>query len=160
MTQKNFAGLLKAAVVLALLCCAAIYALYVPAVANDARDAAAEYSALYWPALVFIELTAVPILWALVLAWLVASEIGRNNSFCRANAARLKTISLLALADVAYFWLGILVFWFGFNAKSGPMLLLSVMVGTAGIIFAVCAGALSHLTLKAAALREENDLTV
>ena len=49
---------------------------------------------------------------------------------------------------------------FGFGAMSGPALILSVLVGTVGVIIALCAGALSHLILKAAVLREENDLTV
>ncbi len=40
------------------------------------------------------------------------------------------------------------------------MLILAALIGSAGIIVAVCAGALSHLILKAAVLREENDLTV
>ena len=160
MTQKNFSGLLKAAIVLAFLCCLAVYALYVPTIAEESRDMAADFSTLYLPGLIFVELTALPIAVAFVLAWLVARDIGRNNSFSRANAKRLKIISVLALADVAYFWLGILVFWFGFGAASGPELVLAILAGFAGIIIAVCAGALSHLTLKAAALREENDLTV
>ena len=160
MTQKTFANLLKAAVVLALLCCLAVYGLYVPALAEDCRSLEASLSSLYLPGLIFVELTFLPILIALFFAWRVASDIGRDRSFTRENAARMKNISFLAFFDVAYFWLGILVFWFGFSAKSGPMLILAALIGSAGIIVAVCAGALSHLILKAAVLREENDLTV
>ena len=100
MTQKTFANLLKAVIVLALFCCAVVYVLYVPAIAREAADNYAEFSALYVPALVFIELTALPILAALVLAWQIAHAVGQDNSFCRANASRMKAISLLALADV------------------------------------------------------------
>ena len=160
MTQKTFANLLKAAVVLALLCCLAVYGLYVPALAEDCRSMEASLSSLYVPGLVFVELTFLPILIGLFFAWRVAADIGRDKSFTRENAGRMKNISYLALCDVAYFWLGILVFWFGFGAKSGPMLILAALIGSAGIIVAVCAGALSHLILKAAVLREENDLTV
>ena len=160
MTQKTFANLLKAAVVLALLCCLAVYGLYVPALAEECRNIEASLSSLYLPGLIFVELTFLPILIGLFLAWRVAADIGRDKSFTRENAGRMKNISYLALCDVAYFWLGILVFWFGFNAKSGPMLILAALIGSAGIIVAVCAGALSHLILKAAVLREENDLTV
>lgn len=160
MTQKTFANLLKAAVVLALLCCLAVYGLYVPALAEECRSIEASLSSLYLPGLIFVELTFLPILIGLFLAWRVAADIGRDKSFTRENAGRMKNISFLALCDVAYFWLGILVFWFGFNAKSGPMLILAALIGSAGIIVAVCAGALSHLILKAAVLREENDLTV
>ena len=160
MTQKTFSNLLKAAILLAFLCCAAVYGLYVPAIADEARTCDASLSSLYLPCLIFVELTALPILAAFVLAWQIASEIGRDNSFSRANASRMKAISFLALGDVAYFWIGIVVFWFAFNAKSGPLLILTFLVGAAGVIVSVCAGALSHLILKAAVLREENDLTV
>ena len=160
MTQKTFSNLLKAAIVLALLCCAAVYGLYVPAVAGEWKEAAPELSGLYLPCLIFVELTALPILAAFVLSWKIASEIGRDNSFSRENARRMKIISYLALADVAYFWIGIIVFASAFSAMSGPWLILAILVGAAGLIVAVCAGALSHLILKAAVLREENDLTV
>ena len=91
---------------------------------------------------------------------MIAHAVGQDNSFCRANASRMKAISLLALADVAYFWIGVAVLWFGFGVMSGPEFILVVLVGSAGIIVSVCAGALSHLILKASLLREENDLTV
>ena len=160
MTQKTFANLLKTAILLAFLCTAAVYVLYLPAVADETRTVAASLSSLYLPCLIFAELTVVPILCAMVLAWRIASEIGRDNSFCRENARRMKIIAWLALADAAYFWAGILVFWFAFGAASGPLLILSVLIGMVGVIIALCAGALSHLILKAAILREENDLTV
>ena len=160
MTQKTFSNLLKAAILLAALCCAFVYAAYVPAIAEEVRGYAASLSSLYLPALIFVELTALPILIALVLAWMIASEIGRDNSFSMGNARRMQAISYLALGDVVYFLIGIAVFWFGFNAKSGPELILVMLVGSAGIIISVCAAALSHLIRKAAALREENDLTV
>ena len=160
MTQKTFANLLKAAIVLAFLCCAFVYLVYVPAIAEEARLSMPSMSPFFLPALIFVELTALPILAAFVLAWQIAGEIGRDNSFCRANADRMKTIAWLALGDVAYFWIGIAVMWFGFGIQSGPELILAVLIGSAGVILAVCAGALSHLILKAAKLREENDLTV
>ena len=159
MTQKTFANLLKAAILLAALCCVFVYAVYVPAIAGEARAAYEELSALYVPALIFIELTGVPVLVAFVLAWMIARDIGRDQSFSRVNAGRMKTVSILALADVLYFLVGVSVFWFR-GAASGPEFILVILVASAGMIVAVCAGALSHLILKAAKLREENDLTV
>ena len=137
MTQKTFANFLRAAILLALFCCAAVYGLYVPAIADETKTYAASLSSLYLPCLIFVELTALPILAAAVLAWMIAGEIGRDNSFCRDNARRMKIISYLALGDVAYFWAGILFFWFGFGAMSGPALILSVLVGTVGVIIAL-----------------------
>ena len=79
MTQKSFANLLRAAILLTLICCAAVYGLYVPAIAEETRTYAASLSSLYLPCLIFVELTAVPILAALVLAWRIAGEIARDN---------------------------------------------------------------------------------
>ena len=159
MTQKTFSNLLKAVIILAFLCVAVVYALYVPAVADECRTSYPELASLYLPALIFIELTAAPVLAAFVLSWFIARDIGRDQSFTRVNARRMKAISFLALADVVYFLIGICVLW-GFGAASGPMLILVMLICSAGVIAAVCAGALSHLILKAAIMREEQDLTV
>ncbi len=159
MTQKTFANLLKAVIILAFFCVAAVYALYVPAIAEECRTSYEELAHLYLPALIFLELTAAPVLVALVLSWFIARDIGRDQSFTRVNARRMKAISFLALADIFYFFVGICVLWH-FGAASGPMLLLVILICAAGVIAAVCAGALSHLILKAAIMREEQDLTV
>ena len=99
MTQKTFSNLLKAVIILAFLCVAVVYALYVPAVADECRTSYPELASLYLPALIFIELTAAPVLAAFVLSWFIARDIGRDQSFTRVNARRMKAISFLALAD-------------------------------------------------------------
>ena len=159
MTQKTFANLLKAVIILAFLCVAVVYALYVPAAAAEGRASFPELESLWVPALIFVELTAVPVIAALVLSWFIARDIGRDQSFTRVNAHRMKTISFLALADVFYFLVGIGVFW-TLGIASGPLMIFVMLICSAGVIVAVCAGALSHLILKAAVMREEQDLTV
>ena len=127
MTQKTFSNLLKAVIILALLCCLVVYALYVPAVAEECRLMYDELASLYWPALIFIELTVLPVLTAFVLSWLIARDIGRDQSFTYVNARRMKAISFLALGDVFYFIAGICVLWC-FGAASGPMLILVMLI--------------------------------
>ena len=42
----------------------------------------------------------------MALVWKMATEIGRDNSFCMKNALRLRTCSLLAAADTLYYIIG------------------------------------------------------
>ena len=73
------------------------------------------------------------------------------------NARCLRTVSLLAALDAAYFFLGNLVLLF-LNMSHPGVVLMSLLVVFAGV--AVAAAALSHLVRKAALLQEENDLTI
>lgn len=159
MTQKNLSLWLHGVILTAAACVLLVYLWLLPGVTYDL---ASEYHAaafLYYPALFFLEGTALPILSALVFAWLIAREIGRDNSFSRKNAEFMKVIAGLALGDVVYFQLGVLVF-----AVCGilhPSVFIAVfLLDCVGLAISVCAAALSHLILKAAVIREENDLTV
>lgn len=109
-----------------------------------------------------------PVLAALLDAWHICTQIGKNNSFCRSNAMRLRRISHCALLDAGIcIVLGAYTrFFLQFEqlpvSLSSPFdfyfVLLSVTL--AGIVAAIAAGALSHLTLKAASIQDENDLTI
>ena len=104
-------------------------------------------------------ISVVPVGWFLALVWQMAGEIGRDNSFCMENARRLKTCAALALTDTVLY------------AVAGPVLTLTgqlpgrtlaavVLIVAVGLAMAVCCAALSHLTRKAAELKQENDLTI
>ena len=109
-------------------------------------------------------------------AWNIFTQIGRNNSFCVENARRLRRISFCALTDTV---LDIVLLVYGvihrfrFVARFAPDdimkelgedLFLDVVrflfVAFIGVAVTVAAAALSHLTLKAAQLQDENDLTI
>ncbi len=109
-------------------------------------------------------------------AWHIFTQIGKNNSFCVENARRLRRISFCALADtvldVVLLVYGV-IHQFRFAAQFatdnivrdlGDDLFLSVVkflfVAFIGVAVTVAAAALSHLTLKAASLQDENDLTI
>ena len=159
MTQTKLAAWLRAVILAAAVCVLLVYAWLLPMtlmeLLNDIRCGAFLYTAV----LTFLELTGVPILIALGFAWSIAAEIGHDNSFSRKNAVSMKWIAVLALGDVIYFQLGILVF--AFCGCCHPALFIPVFfLDCVGLAISVCAAALSHLILKAAAIREENDLTV
>ena len=109
-------------------------------------------------------------------AWNIFAQIGKNNSFCVENARRLRRISFCALADTV---LDVVLLVYGvinrfqFIASFAPDDVMKAMgddlfmavvrflfVAFIGVAVTVAAAALSHLTLKAAQLQDENDLTI
>jgi len=111
------------------------------------------------PCLLFVWVSALPVFAALVLAWLIFAAIGRDNSFCMANALRLRAISILAFADTAFYILG--AFVLGLMKLLHPSILIMVIcIVFMGLAIAVGTAALSHLTKKAADMKAENDLVI
>ena len=103
--------------------------------------------------------TAVPCFAVLVLAWRIATNIGRDRSFSNENASLLKWISVLAAADAAFFFLGNVVMLL-LDMSHPSVVLASFIIVFAGIAVAVISAVLSHLVKKAAVLQEESDLTI
>ena len=159
MTQKNLSYWLKAVIITALMVGIGVYGFFVPQFAESYRDAYDGLSSFYMPMLIFLTGTGVPCFASLIFAWKIASQIGRDNSFCRENAESMKVIAILALADVIYFRVGMIIFAV-VDITTVPMLFMTFLLDIAGLAISVCSAALSHLILKAAMLREENDLTI
>ena len=119
----------------------------------------AEFDWLVTPSIVAVSLSAIPIVIALVLFWQICTEIGRDNSFSCANARYLSGIGLCALVDTGYCAVGTVTV-FVITGGHPSVLLLAVTAVLGGLAIAVAAFLLSHLVLKAAALKDENDLTI
>ena len=123
------------------------------------REAADMYD-MAWleaPGIAAISVSAVPIAVALVFFWMICTEIGRDNSFCRKNARLLTGIGFCALIDTGYCAVGTVTIEL---MVGSPIWLLGLGVCTAGLAIALAAFLLSHLVLKAAELKSENDLTI
>jgi len=158
MKQKELSGWLKVLIIVAYVCCAAAAIWLVPELGRTAVAYELAETWLFWPCLIFFWLTLVPVLWCLVLAWRIAAEIGKDNSFCMENALRLRTVSRLALVDtIAYLIAAIVLTPFGLNLP-GLMLFLAIMI--LGSALSVGMAALSHLIAKAADLKTDSDLTI
>jgi len=108
---------------------------------------------------VFFWISLAPVAAAAVIGWRIFTEIGRDNSFSHINAARLRTVSRLAAADTLWYVLGAAALYLTGVILPGPMLAM-VCIVIFGVIAAAVAATLSHLTEKAAALKDENDLTI
>ena len=118
-----------------------------------------ELEYMYLPCLIFFWVTTVPVYAFIVLVWLIAVEIGRDNSFCRKNADRLRACSLLALLDTVLYLLAAVVLAY-FHLLHISLIIGGVVLCAIGSAVSVCCAALSHLTRKAADMQSENDLTI
>lgn len=159
MNQVRLSRWLKAAFFGAGVCGALVYGYIFPFWGRDIAAQNPEFAYCYWPWLIFLWATAVPCYGILVCGWKIAREIGKNNSFSRKNARLLHGVARLAGGDAVLFFAGNLVFLL-LNMSHPGVALLSLFAVFAGAAVAVFAAALSHLVLKAAEMREENDLTV
>ena len=159
MEQKSLSKWLKLILLGMGICGLAVYFLIVPSFGDSLRSQYPELADRYWPWLSFIWVSGVPCYAVLALGWRIAVNIGRDASFSLENARCLRTVSLLAAGDAAYFFLGNVVLLF-LNMSHPGVTLLSLLVVFAGAAVAVGAAALSHLVRKAALLQEENDLTI
>ncbi len=158
-SRKHLACMLKAVTLLTF--AGVLFAGLVPIpqlvhyVARFYPDYAGFSSAAVW----YVNLGFLPFYGALVLAWQVFSAIGRDESFTRANARRVRGASWLALFEVAYLIGGLI--WFGTRqALSGVTTLGLLGLILLGLAAAVLCYALSVLILQAAEMKEEADLTI
>ena len=109
------------------------------------------------PGIAAVSLSAIPVAIALALFWRICTEIGRDNSFCHRNASRLSGIGFCALIDTGYCAVGTVTLEI---LVGSPIWLLGLGVCTVGLAIALAAFLLSHLVLKAADMKAENDLTI
>ena len=112
---------------------------------------------LVTPGIIAVSVSAIPIAAALILFWKICTEIGKDNSFCHQNARWLSGIGVCALIDTGYCAIGTVTLEF---LVGSPIWLLGTAVCVVGLAIALAAFLLSHLVLKAADLKAENDLTI
>ena len=124
------------------------------------REMGAQNAGTAWlvtPGIIAVSISAAPIAIALVLFWQICTEIGRDNSFCHKNASRLTGIGFCALVDTGYCAVGTVTLEI---MVGSPIWVTGMMVCTVGLAIALAAFLLSHLVLKAADMKAENDLTI
>ncbi len=160
MTQKNLSIWLKVIIIGTGIFGLIVFCLLIPAYGANLVSIYPEFSNRYWPWLVFLWLCAVPCFVSLFYGWKIASNIGNDNSFSFENAKHLKTISKLAAADCAFFFVGNWSLLLMNMSHPGIVIIFAPLVIFVGIAVAVVSAALSHLVYKSAVLQSENDLTI
>ena len=159
MKQHTLSRVLRFVVIVGWCACVLLAYPMGPMLAREAAEINPELAYLRWPCLVVLWLGLAVVAAALCFAWRIFGEIGRDNSFCRENALRLRIIGILALADTLLCVLSMVVL-IALNAMHPSVFLMMLLIAVIGVGAASAAGALSHLTLKAADIQAENDLTV
>ena len=156
MKRLGLVRTLKGAILFLAAMAALCYAVIFP---QRIQEAGAAYNAAWMitPGIVCISISAVPIAIALVLFWQICTEIGRDNSFCHKNAGRLTAIGFCALIYTGYCAVGTVTLEI---LVGSAIWVLGLGVCTVGMSIALAAFLLSHLVLKAADMKAENDLTI
>lgn len=160
MKQKTLAGLIMAAIIGVAVCLLIVYAFIIPSLAKSLGSLGeGEFRSFVTPWLIFVSITALPLIAMLVLAFMIAVNIRRDRSFIINNAKYLAAMSLLAAADTHYFFIGNVVLLL-LNMNHPGLFLFDMLVCFIGLTVALVCGVLSHYARKAALLREDADLTI
>ena len=159
MNQIKLARWLKCILAVACLCALILYAAVIPAEGLRLQAAYPEFSNRFFPWLIFLWISGIPCFAALVLAWRIVVNIGKDRSFSMDNARLLQWISRLAAGDAVFFFLGNVLLLLLDMSHPGVVLAALVIVFV-GVAVAVAAAVLSYLVQKAAALQEQSDLTI
>ena len=159
MKQKSLSSWLCLITYGVALCILAIFALAIPDYGMSIVAKNPEFESWYLPWLIFVEISGIPCLIALIPSYRIFRKIGCDCSFSVDNARRLSLISVLAAADGAYIFVGNVVFLLLEMSHPG-VLLLSFIAVFGAVSISVATAALSHLVRKAAELQEQSDLTI
>lgn len=159
MKQFELAKWLKTLIIISALIGLVLCFVIVPIIGKDAVLMNPDLEYIFYPSLIFIWITGIPFYIALWKSWSIASEIGKDRSFCKENADSLKTISRLALVECVLYFSAIISLLI-LNLLHPGLLLMALSIIFLGVAVAVAAAALSHLVEKANRLQEENDLTI
>ena len=159
MTHDKFAKWLKVVIIgviiIGITCCAYI----LPQMCGIFADKYPEMKSWILPWCIVIYICAIPCFVAMIVSWMIASNIEKDNSFCMANAKLFKIFSMLALGDSIFLFVALMILWvLGFNHPG--LMLIELLIVFCGLAIFICTSALSYFVAKAASLQEENDLTI
>ncbi len=160
MNQKTISRIMIAGGVVAVLGILLVFGVFVPVIAGECKMMYPELSHLYWPGMIGMWLIGATYLLGLFEYFRVCARIGEEQSFSAGNVLSLRRIALyMALSGVL--WIAaILAPPLVFHADLGPIWIYFVLFSMAGFALSLLAWGISHLLRRAAALQEENDLTV
>ena len=154
MKRRALAIELKIAIVAIIAGTVAAFSFLAPAVGKAILERYPELGYLYTPCLVFVWVTAVPLLWSFIQSWLIVSEVGKDNTYCLGNVKRFGVISKLILADVLLYTAA-LILTVAYGLFHPVMYLLLTILIFVGAIVSIVASAASHYIAR---YRERNNI--
>ncbi len=123
-------------------------------------DVFPEQAGLYWPCLLMAWIVCAVYLIAMVLYFRIVARIGKNQSFCAANARDMGRIAC-CMGAAGILWvlipLLLLLIW---GVGLGVTWIRFVLAALASFAMGILAWGLARLLQGAVSLKEENDLTV
>ncbi len=151
MSKTFLSRWLKFIIILSICFSTAVYLLPFPFIVYPIlKYSSAEKELWIWLGLIWS--TAVPIYIALTFSWRIASNIGKGRMLSLSTAKSLRIISVLAAADVAWFFIaGLILLLFEINLPI--MVIGSFFIVIIGVVISAAAAVLSHLVKTAAKQR-------
>ena len=159
MEQRELSKWLRIVLIGMGICGVIIYLLIVPGCGRWLVEEYPEFANRYWPWLIFLWMTGIPVFAVLVFGWKITGNICNDKSFSEETARYLVWISRLSAGDTAFFFL-VNVLFLMIDMTHPSVVLASLFVVFAGVAVAVASAVLSHLVRKAAVLQEQSDLTI
>ncbi len=160
MKKMNVKPALYAAIALLALLGAAVFFMYVPALADECRTMYPEIAWMHGPGLGFCWWIAL-LCYGMLFAFAgVARRIGGGRSFCGENARAFRQVGALSLA-AALSMLAPPAFFAAVHEDGGPAVMLISAAGFLGFLaVALLAFPLARLVDQAAGIQAENELTI
>lgn len=159
MEKKDTGKWLKVIILMAGLISLVLAFVLAPLLAKELIASNPQLKYLFWPSLIFIWVTAIPLFISLYLFYLISQEIMLDNPFYIKNSIRLTIVSKLALLEAAlYLFALITLIILGVFYIS--LLLIIIIIMFIGLAMAVITAILAHLVDKARRIEIENELTI
>lgn len=156
MSEKTISRMLKFAILLMGAMCLGIHGA-VTLIALASEEPTVQSAAIPW--IIFVWLTAIPMITALIFSWKTATNIGRNILFRLDNAKNLHVIALSALADSIIVLVGGIAFIVA-NISHPSIFLMKLLIVAIGVAIFVSAEGLSQLIKRASELQQDAELTI
>ena len=159
MKQKEMALWLRGLTIFSAVAVLAFGGVMVPLVAQRLSEAHQAGSFPLFYCVTFGVCALIPAYLSLWNVWCICGQIASNNSFSKANAVRLRSISQYCIIDAILFLIGAAGLVTMGHSEFFVLLLLFAF-SFFSVFLSVVTAALSHLTEKASLLKTENDLTI
>lgn len=157
--KKDTGKWLKVIIIMAGIISIILAALLAPLLGKELVSTNPQLEFLFWPSLIFIWISAIPLFISLYMFYLISQEIINDNPFFKKNSIRLTIVSRLALLEsgLYLFALIVLIILGEFHIS---LLLIIIIVMFIGLAMAVITAILAHLVDKARRIEIENELTI
>lgn len=159
MDKKDTGKWLKVIIMMAGLISLVLVVVLAPLLGKELVMANLELEFMFWPSLIFIWLTAIPLFISLYLFYLISQEIIKDNPFYIKNVTRLTIVSRLALLEAGLYLFALIVLII-LGVFHISLLLIIIIVMFIALAMAVITAILAHLVDKARRIEIENELTI